>query len=236
VSKKLIIMMAAAGLVSFGGAFVLAWLTNKTAPQSVSPGAEQPTFTGEETELKLPRPEAGKVSTIGASDSEMKKAMTEKQLKRLVHEVREKMREYEGKLEGLKVSEERLQIAQDVLKKDIEELNNLRIELASMVASLKEERDKLRKSKIEIADVEKANLMSIAAAYDKMDAASAGKILSNMSKMKDDRGSSSFDDAVKILYYMTERTKAKLLAGLVGSEPEFAAALCQKLKQIIEEK
>jgi flagellar motility protein MotE (MotC chaperone) len=122
-----------------------------------------------------------------------------------------------------------------MIKKDIEELNNLRIELASIVTNLKSDRDKLLKSRVMIANAEKANLVSIAAAYDKMDSASAGKILTNMSKMQDSSGDGSFDDAVKILHYMTERTKAKLLAGLVTSEPKLAAVLCQRLKQIIEE-
>ena len=44
----------------------------------------------------------------------------------------------------------------------------------------------------------------------------------------------SYDDAVKILHYMTERTKAKLLAELATSEPVLAADLCQRLKQIVE--
>jgi len=45
---------------------------------------------------------------------------------------------------------------------------------------------------------------------------------------------SSFDDAVKILHYMTERTKAKLLAEVATSEPALAAALCKRLKHIVE--
>jgi hypothetical protein len=41
---------------------------------------------------------------------------------------------------------------------------------------------------------------------------------------------------VKILHYMTERTKAKLLAEMVNSEPKLTAALCERLKQIAEVK
>jgi predicted RNase H-like nuclease (RuvC/YqgF family) len=166
----------------------------------------------------------------------MKKTMTEKRLNILVYEVREKIQEYDAKLQGLETGEQRLQRAHDLIKKDIEELNNLRIELASTVASLKSERDKLLKSRVEIAKAEKNNQITMAAAFDKMDSESAGKILTNMSKMqKGGVGGSSLDDAVKILHYMTERTKAKLLAGLVTSEPQLAALLCQKLKQIIVE-
>jgi hypothetical protein len=238
--------MAVAGLVSFGGAFAFAWFTKKV-PSSESPagqGLNQPTFADQET-LKLPEPEAGTVGVIGAGDSKMKRAITERQLKSLVHEVRESIRQYDGKLEGLELWEQRLQMAQDTLKKDIENLNNLQVELASMTAALKSERDKLLKTRVEIAAAEKANLMSLAAAYDKMDASSArSKILVRMCIGEDPEAQqkpsgdqrSQMHDAVKILYYMTERTKANLLTALVSSEPKLAAILCRRLKQIVEEK
>ena len=244
-NKKQIIMIAGAGLISFAGMFAFALLT-KTAPQSQQEQLSEPTVSSEETELKLPQPQAEPISVAG--NGEMKRAMTEKKLKGLVYEVRENLGEYKSKLQGLEVREQRLQTAHSVIKKDIEELDNLRIELASIVSSLKSEQDKLLKSRVKIGKAEKANLVSIAAAYDKMDSASAGKILTNMcrfpraqkgtggpSQMRDSGADSSFDDAVKILYYMAERTKAKLLAELVTSEPKLAAILCQKLKKIIEE-
>lgn len=244
-NKKLIIMTAAAALVSFSVAFVFAWVT-KTAPPSQSPGEpglNEPTVVSQET-LKLPQTGAGTMGTIGAGESKIKKAMTEKQLKNLVYEVRENIREYNNKLQGLEMWEQRLQMARDMLKKDIEKLNSLRIELASMVAHLKSERDKLLKSRVEITHTEQANLMSIAAAYDRMDASSASKILINMCASGDSQAQkrvlgskgSNMNDAVKILHYMAERTKAKLLAELVASEPKLAAVLCQQLKQITETK
>jgi flagellar motility protein MotE (MotC chaperone) len=245
VNKKVIIMMAVAGLVSFGGAFGFAWFTKK-APLSESPaeqGSNEATFASQAT-LELPEPEAGTVGVIGAGDSKMKRAVTEQQLKSLVHEVRESIRRYDGKLQDLESWEQRLRMAQDTLKKDIENLNNLQVELASMTAALKSERDKLLKTRIEITAAEKANLISLAAAYDKMDSSSASKILVRMcirggaeaeEKSSVDQGG-QMHDAVKILYYMTERTKAKLLTELVGSEPKLAAILCRRLKQIVEEK
>lgn len=44
------------------------------------------------------------------------------------------------------------------------------------------------------------------------------------------------DDAVKILYYMSERTKAKVLAEVVTTQPQLAAILVQRLKQVTEAK
>jgi hypothetical protein len=47
--------------------------------------------------------------------------------------------------------------------------------------------------------------------------------------------STGSDDAVKILFYMSERTKAKVLASIAESkEPAISAYFCHKLKQIIE--
>jgi flagellar motility protein MotE (MotC chaperone) len=232
VSKKRIIMTGAAGLVSFVGMFIFSWLTGGEA---VSPAAVKPFVgaTGEPSESLTIEP--GMISAVGPVSSDMKKTMTEKRLNSLVYEVREKIQEYSGKLQDLEVREQRLRRAHNLIKKDIEELDKLRIELASTVASLKNERDKLLKSRVEISKAEKNNMITMAAAYDKMDSESAGKILTELSKMqKGGVGGSNLDDAVKILHYMTERTKAKLLAGLVTSEPQLAALLCQKLKQIIE--
>jgi len=230
VNKKLIIITGLVGLVGFAGMFAFAWFT-KTTPEVQSPETEQTGQAHQQADLKLAPPKMLATSGLNPVDSKMKKAMTEKQLKSLVFEVREKIQEYDNKLDALKTKEQRLQRAQEMLKTDIEELNNLRIELASTVASLKSEQDKLLKSKVEIAKTEKNNLISIAAAYDKMAPESAGQILTTMSKARN----SGSDDAVKILFYMSERTKAKVLASIAESkEPAISAYFCQKLKQIIE--
>lgn len=239
-SKKLIIMIAAAGLVSFGGAFVFAWLT-KPAPSTQSDELDRPTLASMEA-LKPPWPEAGTMPISG--DSKIKKAMTEKQLKNLVYEIRESINKYNNKMKGLDVREKRLQMVQDELKKDIEKLNNLRIEVAAMVARLKSERDKLLKDRVEITQTEKANLMKNAKAFDVMDESSASKILTNMCASGDPKAEkrvfggkgSNIDDAVKTLHYMTERKKAKVLAELASSEPRLAAFLVQQLKRIAEVK
>jgi len=241
-NKKFIIITAAAGLVSFAGAFVFAWLTGPS-DVSVPEQSEQPVLAGSESELEPMQIRTNTESMPAAASGPMTKALTEQQLKNLVLDVRQKMQEYNDRLEALGVRERRLQLTQDMLKKDIEDLNTLRIELASTVANLKTEREKLLKSKLEIDKIEKTNLVSIAATYDKMDVTGASKIITNMCAMQDagevqsveaGRTIGNFDDAVKILHYMTERTKAKLLAELADSQPDLAAALCKRLKQIVE--
>jgi len=221
-SKKLLIIIGAAGLISFVGTFIFALL--KTSTDSPSGEDVQSTLTDG---MKLLQPETASIKAAAGLESGMKKTITEKQLEGLVDEVREKMQDYNAKLQNLEVRKQRLQIAGDALKKDIEELDSLRIELASVVASLKNEQDKLEKMKLEIESIEKDNLISIAATYDKMDPKIASDILASMNKAQDD----SANDAVKILYYMSARARAKVLA---ATKPATSAYFCKKLKQIIE--
>lgn len=226
-NKKLIIMAGIIGLVGFGGTFAFAWFTKQTPPIPVP----NPATANAATELNTEQLESGSASPSPLEIS-AKKSMTEKQLKGLIYEIRSKIIEYDQKIAGVELQEKRLAVAQETLQKDISHLNDLRVDLTSTVAKLKAEQDNLMKSKIEIAKIEKKNLNSIAATYDKMDAASAGTILTNI--VQSQARNANPDDAVKILYYMTERTKAKVLASIAETEPGISAYFCQKLKRIIE--
>lgn len=232
---KVIVIVAAAGAVSFGGAFTAGWFT-KPVPAAAEgrPGAV------------TPPPRAGEpqapVLTLAVSPGENAgtRAMTEQQLKELINDLREKMREYDDKLKSLEKDKERLQIAQQGLKKDIETLNALRVDITATTAGAKTERDMLLKTRVEVEQTEKANLTAIAAAYDKMDATRASEILRSMAigqgKNKTEAKNASMDDAIKILHFMQDRTKAKVLAEMAANEPTLAATLCQKLKQVTETK
>ncbi len=224
-SKKHMILIAAAGILSFAAAFGFSFLTSKKAAV-VGPAEAEKAGAAEQAESE-------KYKQAGGEALSDEKGLTEKHLKRLVYDAKERIREYEYKVKELQLREQRLRTAQDVLKEDIDKLNNLRVDLASMVTTLKEERDKLIKSRIMVEEAEKTNLVSIAATYDRMDAASASQIFSNMSKMGT-AGAGGVDEVVKILFYMAERTKAKVLAEMVGSEPQLAAVLSQRLKTILE--
>jgi flagellar basal body-associated protein FliL len=227
--KKLIIMTGLIGLVSFGGMFTFAWFTKK--PADVQPAHNSEAIAAQQP-IDVSQSEWPLTAELGGAPAgdQALKAMTEKQLKSLVAEVREKIQEYNYKLQEIEIREQRIKVAQDALKKDADELENLRIEAASTIARLKSEQEMLLKRKIEIAETERANLELIATAYDKMDAASAGKILTTMGQAQN----SNSDDAVKILYYMPERSKAKVLASIAETEPAVSAYFCQKLKQITE--
>lgn len=229
--KKMIFITLGGGLVGFAGMFALAWFTKPEPPAPVPATAQAGTETPPgQTPAETDEASAA-ANRIAAMESRFEQPMTDRQLQSLIFEVREKIKEYNQKLRKLDVQEKRLQAAQENLKKDIEEMANLRVELASAVATLKQEQEKLLNTVIEIEANEKENLVSIAATYDKMDAQSAGKILMNM--VKNSGQGNGTEDAVKILYYMTERTKAKVLASIAESEPAVSAYICQRLKRMI---
>jgi chromosome segregation ATPase len=244
VSKKLIIIASAAALLTFAVAFFGARMlgrkstTSASAETTVSKTSDAKTTTSA-TKSQAESSKSAEAESLATAEAEAEatKGLTEKQLKSLVYEVREKINDYEIKEKELEVRESRLQMTQDTLKKDIETLNQLRVELATMVANLKEQRNQLLATRTTIEKDEKANLTSIATTYDKMDSVGAGKIITSMCTKQLGSGktdSGSIDDAVKILFYMNERSKGKLLAEIVSTEPKLAAVLCLHLKKVVE--
>lgn len=231
-SKKIILITAAAGAFSFAGAFATGWFSQPAAVMGSVPAETGPAEPGRAA-LSSPVPILAPSLEPTAADNAM--ALTETQLQELIFDVREKIQEYNTKLQDLETEKERFRVAQQSLQKDIETLNNLRVDLDASVANLKKERDLLLKARVEIDQAERGNLVSIAAAYDRMDPVRAGEILTSMAAGQAQNGGNrgtSIDDAVKILHFMQERTKAKVLAELVTTEPALAALLCQKLKTV----
>jgi flagellar motility protein MotE (MotC chaperone) len=252
VNKKMIIITIALGVISFAGLFTLGMLTKnqpqrQQEPQSqlLTTQAGTQTQTQSQTQSKNPFSGQKNDSIPAVQNTTVTISMSEQQLNNLIQDLRLKMLDYEQRLEALNDREHRLQIAQDVLKQDLNKLTVLQTELASITSGIKSEQEKLLKSKLEINQIEKSNLVQIAGTYDKMDATSASKILANMCTAGDSKtqqglptavSGAGYDDAVRILYYMTERTKAKLLAEMAASEPQLASTLSLKLKQIAEVK
>jgi flagellar motility protein MotE (MotC chaperone) len=232
-NKKHIILISASAFLCFGAAFAFSFFYRKPFPeQSAAQSQQQSLTTPVETLDQSPGPL--EVGTTQTTNSIQKRELAEKQLKILFNDVQEKIREYESKQQELQSREQRLQVTQETLKKDIEKLDNLRIDTAVMIASLKAQQESLNNSRVRIEQTEKANLITVAATYDKMDPASASQILTNLSKLPAQSAGAEggLDEAVKILHYMTDRTKAKVLAELVGSEPTLAAVFCDRLKRI----
>ncbi|MCK4887412.1 MAG: hypothetical protein KAS96_08495 [Planctomycetes bacterium] len=230
---KKIIIITVIGIISFGATFTFSLL--KAKAKAAEKSAQE---NAKAAEIKASKAADKQQATFLGNSTHQENneaAIQEKQLKKLIFNVREKITEYNHKTQSLTVKEERLKTTYKMIRKDLDDLNKLRTELASTVADLKQKQQQLENSMVEIEKVEQQNLVSIAATYDKMDPASAAVIMTNMSKVSDSKKSSDIDDAVKILYYMTERTKAKVLAEMTKTQPEITALFCKKLKKIVVE-
>ena len=105
-AKKAIIMTAA-GLVTFTGTFVFAWLTH-SPPAKPSDPSEQPIVPDSQAEQESTQSETYVIDAVAQTSALTKRAMTEQQLKDLIQNVRGKMQEYENKVKSLAVQEKRL--------------------------------------------------------------------------------------------------------------------------------
>ena len=226
---KKIILFTVIGIISFGTTFTFSMLRAKAKNAEKLAQAKAAKIEA----LKIAENQQTSSADNNTSQANNEVSIQEEQLKKLIYNVREKIQEYNNKTKSLSVKEERLQITYKMIQKDLEGLNKLRTELATTVADLKQKQQEIENSMVKIEEIEQQNLVSIAATYDKMDPASAAIIMTNMSKTNNSKKSSDIDDAVKILYYMTERTKAKVLAELTTTQPEIAAMFCKKLKTIV---
>ena len=226
-NKKHIIIIAASGILCFTATLAFSWF---------SQGAYQAQNLDENQQQVAVNIEPAATAFQQATDSSQRIALSENQLKNLLYDAREKITEYDNKLKELELREQRLLQAQQTLNEDIEKLNNLRVDISSSIANLKQQQQILESSRIKIEESEKANLVIIAATYDKMEPEKAGEILINLCAMTKTDGHSAggIDEAVMILYYMNERKRAKLLDSLVDTKPDLAAVFCEKLKKISE--
>jgi len=234
VSKKQLILIVMAGLISFGGSFVFGWMT--TEPEAAT-AQDYPDFQDVPESLDRDahmEPEQFGEPVVGQVEGRM----SERQVEDLIYDLRRKIEEYEQKMERLDTEKRRFDVTKESMREDIEYLDDLRVELASSVADLRRQRDELEKSRIRVSEKERENLRAIAQSYDRMDAQSAASIFINMAQMRETSpqiGQESFEDVLKILHYMTDRTKAQVLAQIVDKEPQLAAVLSSKLKRIEEE-
>jgi len=226
VKKIQIIILVGAGIFSFAGTFAVTLLVKRFK-------SEVPVAAVAEETKGQAGPVVPKVAgPTGASDSSVTDVisggMTEKQLQNLIYDIRSRMTDYKRREKELKLQEERLRTTRLDLQDEIARLDELRLQLTTTIATLKEQEASLQNSMLEIGTVEKSNIQSIANRYDKMDVSQASKIMVRMVS------NNQLNDAAKILYYMSERTSGKLLGEIGNTQPEVAVILCKQLKRMRE--
>ena len=213
---KIIIVMVGLAALSFGAFFFVFSSMNKNA-NTLSTAKE--TAAGSESATSQPS------VLLGGAVPAM--AAKEKQLDDLIRELRLKIDACRKREADLEQRERHVQIAEEMLRKHAEEQDNLKVQLAAPLASLKEAQAELNRSLTLVSAAELVNIKKLAATYEKMDASAGGKIVESMCTGK------QFDDAVKILHYMSDRSAAKLLAEI--SDKSLVGRLIEKMKRVKEE-
>ncbi|HUU10020.1 MAG TPA: hypothetical protein VM431_05715 [Phycisphaerae bacterium] len=207
--KLKIVVLAVLGGIAFAGAFLVSRHFG-TAPAQAS--AQVP-------------PPSGAAAPVPVSPLFDAATLTEQRaLQSLIRDVRAKLRGCEKRETAIGEEERRLTIARQDIEKQAQELEKLRVELATNTSQLKQAHDELQRSRVAIRQEEQTNLKRAAAIYDKMASDAAGRIFESM--CKDNREA----DAVKILHYMTERAVAKVLAAV--TDEALAAQLSAQMKRI----
>lgn len=228
-TKKRIMILAllfVLGTAGFAGSFLASRYMAGPAPAEAATGRPTNAATALGSAGALPPPPSASAPS-GARPEAQVPSIEEKHLYDLIREMRLKLAECDRREALLAEDERRLAIARKDLLKQAEDLEALRVQLAATVAQVKDAQASMEQSRVTITSVESANLKRVAAVYDKMDAGAGGKILEGMCTNRQEA------DAVKILYYMSERTVAKVLAEM--ADKALAARLCEQMKLIREQ-
>ncbi|MCE5326309.1 MAG: hypothetical protein LLG01_07815 [Planctomycetaceae bacterium] len=204
---KKIVIVAVAGVISFVGSFLI---SGAMAPPPSPPAAAV-------SEAPAPAPADEPPALLGR----------EKELDELVRDVRAKLEELRRKEDHLDQREKRLSVTQDQIKQQTVELETLRVSLVAPLARLKEARDQLERARVTVSAEERVNLKRAASIYEMMDPVRGGQILGEMCTNNQE------DDAVRILYLMSERSAGKVLQEI--KDKGLAARLFEKMKQIREQ-
>lgn len=225
--KKIqIIILIGVGLLSFAGAFGITSFVKKSPSDALGDVIEGG-GGGAQREI---RPVVKIPTEVFYEDESkgLRKAMLEEDLRNLIIIVRETMEEHKYKEQELSEQEQRIAMSRKTLLEEVERLSKLHDQMRLTVGDLRAQEESLKNRLVEITTVEKTNLVRIAAMYDKMDVTQSSTIMINMASNK------QMDDAVKIIYLMSERTAAKLLGEISTTKPDLASLLSSELKKVKE--
>ena len=230
-SKMRIIILAAVGVLSFAGAFVTTWLVKKSRPpipQAIVNENADKTPTAQASNGASTNPVDYMPQMASMTPARLERGMTEKQLQSLIFDIREKMKEYQFREGNLEEQEKRVAVSRAELTKDIEKLDTLSTQLSILMADLKAQEQTLENTRIKITTEEQKNLTRLAATYDKMDAKKSAPIVVNM------MAGPQINDAVKLVYYMSERPAGELISEIATKDPIIATKLSIELKKVTE--
>jgi flagellar motility protein MotE (MotC chaperone) len=216
--KKFLLILGALAVVSLGVSTVLSLLLGGRGAAGTGQGAR--------AGKPLSKSEA-LLAQLAAAGEPKRLLPTQSQLEETVRDLRARIAEYEHKRQLLDERDKRVAQAEENLKRRAKEVEKLRMELIGPLTRLKDAVADLQRQQKVVAKQEKANFQRIAATFEKMETTKGGAMLAGMCE------NGQTDDVVKILYYMNERSSAKLLAEI--PDQALAAKLTGLMKKIQEE-
>jgi flagellar motility protein MotE (MotC chaperone) len=218
--KKYLVVLGILAVVSLGvSTGVTLLFGGKDAPPPGQGGAKKPLSPEEALRAELAA--AGKARNVLPDQG---------RLEGLIKDLRARIAEYDRKALKLAERERRIATAEGNLQRRAKELEKLRMQLASPLTSLRSALAEYEAQMVTVRQTEKANFQQIAATYDKMESESAASIFTGMCEKKRNQ----FDDVVRILHYMSERTSAKVLSAMATTDAKTAADLTTGLQKVRE--
>jgi flagellar motility protein MotE (MotC chaperone) len=214
--KKRLIIIGVLGLVSFAACFALSLMTG-----------DKPTGDGQQGRRGGQSMMGGDSVAAAAIGKLQSLSPKERELDALIKEMRREIQAYEGKKRELRLMERRISLAQEGLRQQAKELEDLRIDVAASLTPLKDARAKLVRERVRITREEAENLRKVAAVYENMQADACAETLAEMVK------SGRETVAVGILREMSDRSTAKVLSQF--SDKKMAADLSEMMKRVREE-
>ena len=196
----LVLILAGAAVTSFAGSYIAS-----SRLQGRGQGA-----------ATAPAPALGEGGEEGVQVV-VPRSLRDEQVDMLARQLREQMARYEEREGELEKREEMAETVRTQMDEDTRRLNELLARVTKALTKLKEERAQVEQEQVLMSKLEVTNLGRLASYYDKMDAASASRILSTMYSGQEG------ETAIKILYMMGERTAAKVLQAV--ADPELAASM-----------
>ena len=216
--KKYLIILGILAAVSFGVSLGLSAMLGGKGAHAGKEAAGKPPNKGEALLAGLSADGAG----------EARKALPEQEkIEQLTKDLRARIAEYERKEHKFVEREKRLAVAEENIVHRAKELETLRLQMVGPLTRLKDAMAELDHARVAVNKQEKANLLRIASTFEKMDPTRGGGILSGMA------ANEQLDDVAKILFYMSERSSAKMLAEI--TDKTLAAKLMGMMQKIREE-
>jgi len=210
--KKLVIVAAVLGVVSFAVSFVL---TQMFGPDPVL----------ESTAVQTTAEQAKTMALSGLESMQL--TVRESKLENLINELNRQKKELSRRSRALDDRERQINVAAGQLAEAARELESMRLQLAAPLVRLKSLKKSLDETRLIITREERVNLQGIAKTYEAMNTESSGKVIEAMCKGNQIR------DAAKILQFMTDRGRAKLLSSL--TDQALTAQLFDMMKKIRQE-